>query len=217
MNRFFIIIFAACLAIATPVLPAAPVALAADCQTALFQPDYGIFAHEGGYQNSKEDGGNWSSGKVGVGRMCGGTKFGLACAYNPKLDIRNLSKEQAAAVYGKNQCAEIRISEFLGQRDPTMLLDLGVNMGTGTAIKMFKKARNASTYQEEPPVPITTTLTDDDIAWYNRFTADRHHRRLFLYALALAGMDRYTDIVEANPRQARWLLGWIMRINPLND
>ncbi len=194
------------------------VSFAADCGIALFEPSYGIFAHEGGWQNSRNDGGNWSSGKVGVGHLCGGTKYGLACAYHPNLDIRNLTKDAAAHEYQQNECRAIRIKDLLGQRDPTLLLDLAVNMGSGTANRMFHKARNACKGEKsDPDVSISTELSDDDVAWYNAFTAEFNHRKQFLFALALAGIDRYTDIVESNPKKAQWLLGWIVRVNPLND
>jgi hypothetical protein len=37
----------------------------------------GPIAHEGGYSNDPDDPGNWTGGKVGVGRLLG-TKFGIA-------------------------------------------------------------------------------------------------------------------------------------------
>jgi hypothetical protein len=188
----------------------------ASCEKALFDPHYGVFAHEGGYQNSPEDGGNWSTGHVGKGVMCGGTKYGLPCAFFPKLDIRNLTKPEAAKVYERNQCAELKIGDFKGQRVPTMFVDLAVNMGTGTAIKFIIKTLDG--LEGKPFDPKTKLIiTADVIRRYNAYTVDFHKRREFLFALSLVAIDHYCDIVQSNPKQAVWLLGWIVRVNPLND
>lgn len=192
-------------------------AYATECETALFHPVYGVFAHEGGYQNSEHDAGNWSSGKVGVGHLCGGTKYGQSCASNPGVDIKNLDKSGAAVLYEKKECRTTRLAGLKGQRVPTLYLDLAVNMGDGTAVKLFHRLRNRLNATDEKDVPVTTVMTDDDVTWFNSYTRDFHQRREFLFGLALVGIDHYTDIVESNPKQARWLLGWITRVNPLND
>lgn len=192
-------------------------AQAADCGRALFDPTTGVFAHEGGYQNSKGDGGNWSSGKVGKGHMCGGTKFGIACAYNPTLDIKNLTKDKAAQVYSNNQCKELRMPELMGQKIPSKLLDLAVNMGTGTAIKIMTKTINRLNGTAEVDFPVKPLLTNEVVMWYNHYTMDTDQRSIFYLTLILEALDRYSDIVESNPKQAQWLLGWIIRLNPYSD
>lgn len=53
---------------------------------------------DGGWQNWHNDPGNWTGGKVGVG-VNKGTKFGIAANTYPNLDIRNLTREQADAIY----------------------------------------------------------------------------------------------------------------------
>lgn len=196
---------------------AAGVAFAASCEDALFAPEYGVFADEGGYQNSKNDAGNWSGRRVGAGKMCGGTKYGIACAYHPNIDIKNLTKAGAAEIYSKNECKAIRIDELKGKRDPAMLLGLAVNQGAGTAIKNLKEARNAIRRIDHlPPVPVDTRMDDATVQWFNEFTRDDHDRLLLLFAMSLLGIDRATDIVDANPRQAGNLMGWVERWNPLN-
>lgn len=189
---------------------------AADCREALFNPQSGVFKHEGGYQNSKRDGGNWSTGKVGKGKMCGGTKFGIACAYNPGVDIRNLTKEGAAAIYERKQCAELMFSELKGQKVPTRMLDLAVNMGTGTAVKLIVKTINRLN-GVELDLPVKPVMTREIVDWYNHYTEDPERRSVFFLVMILEALDRYSDIVESNPAQAQWLLGWIIRLNPYSD
>ncbi|WP_082557940.1 glycosyl hydrolase 108 family protein [Methylobacterium sp. Leaf361] len=57
-----------------------------------------IFEGEGGYTNNAKDPGNWTGGKVGKG-VLKGTKYGIAAASFPTLDIANLTKDQAAEIY----------------------------------------------------------------------------------------------------------------------
>lgn len=86
---------------------------------------------EGGYVNDPDDPG-------------GETNFGLSKRAYPELDIRNLTLEQAAAVYrldywkkpGINLVAEV--APLVAVR----LFDLGVNCGTVTAAKMLQRAIN---------------------------------------------------------------------------
>lgn len=52
----------------------------------------------GGWTLNRNDPGNWTGGKVGAGELRG-TKFGIAANTYPTLDIRNLTREQADAIY----------------------------------------------------------------------------------------------------------------------
>lgn len=57
-----------------------------------------VFAHEGGLSLNPSDPGNWTGGKVGRGELRG-TKYGIAAHANPDVDIRALTRDQAAAIY----------------------------------------------------------------------------------------------------------------------
>lgn len=183
-------------------------ALPADCRKAIDT----VLAHEGGYQNSRADGGNWSSGKVGVGRRCGGTKYGIACAYNPDVKVQSLTRDDAIRIYERKECQQIRMSELSGETIPTVLLDLAVNMGAEASITLMKRTMNLlnGTVQTS----FEPILLDSDIAWFNEYTADPTRRTLFYSVLVLTAIDRYAAIVEYNKKQAVWLLGWIRRAIP---
>lgn len=185
------------------------VAFAADCAKALQV----VFGNEGGYQNSRQDGGNWSSKKVGVGTLCGGTKFGIACGYNPGVDVKNLTKEGAAKIYQNRECKEMRLSELSGQEIPTLLLDLSVNMGTEMAIKLMGTTINLLN-DKNNQVKFDTVMTDEMVNWYNANTKTKDEIILFYAVLTLTAVDRYAYIVESNKQQAVWLLGWIRRVIP---
>lgn len=57
-----------------------------------------IFRVEGILSTDRMDPGNWTGGKVGVGEFKG-SKFGISAASYPDLDIENLTKDDAAAIY----------------------------------------------------------------------------------------------------------------------
>lgn len=52
----------------------------------------------GGWTINPNDPGNWTGGKKGVGELKG-TKWGIAANTYPNLDIKNLTREQADAIY----------------------------------------------------------------------------------------------------------------------
>jgi hypothetical protein len=60
-----------------------------------------IHKWEGGFSLDPEDHGNWTGGRKGVGELRG-TNFGISAASYPDLDIRNLTQEQADAIYRRD-------------------------------------------------------------------------------------------------------------------
>ena len=194
---------------AAALLATSPAAQSADCAAALEI----VFGHEGGYQNSRKDAGNWSSKKVGVGKLCGGTKFGIACGHNPGVDIKSLTREQAGEIYRNRECKDIRIEELQDQSISTLLLDLAVNMGSDMAVKLMGTTINLVNAPEEQII-FDETMTEEMVAWLNANTRTREQVSLFYAVLTLAAIDRYAYIVESNPKQAMWLLGWIRRVIP---
>lgn len=60
-----------------------------------------VVGHEGGFTANPKDRGNWTSGKIGVGELKG-TKYGISAMAYPHLDIRNLTLDQARAIYKRD-------------------------------------------------------------------------------------------------------------------
>lgn len=96
-----------------------------------------VLIHEGGYVNNPEDPG-------------GETNFGIAKRWHPELDIKNLTKEQAAEIYQKAYWAPFMEQEP-DQRVGNCALDCAVNQGPpvskqlyaqfGHSLKEFQLAR----------------------------------------------------------------------------
>lgn len=94
--------------------------------------------HEGGYKAEKKDRMDWTGGRVGVGELRG-TKFGISAGTYPHLDIKNLTIEQAQAIYYKDWWLASRV-EALPYELAYQVFDAEVNHGRKTGIKFLQDA-----------------------------------------------------------------------------
>lgn len=97
-----------------------------------------ILQHEGGFQKSPDDPGNWT----GYGRGNGvlkGTKYGISAAQYPNLDIENLTKDDARLIYFSDYWRKVR-----GDRLPfgiaLVLFDFYVTSSPAAVIKSLQDA-----------------------------------------------------------------------------
>lgn len=100
-----------------------------------------ILAHEGGYTRNPLDRGNWTSGKIGRGKLRG-TKYGISAMSFPHLDIKNLTRGMAMDIYRETyyMCFEEYVH---GNAARYQLLDYAVHSGTEQAIRALQKAVKA--------------------------------------------------------------------------
>lgn len=104
-----------------------------------FEKAFGrLIDHEGGYSTDHNDPGNWTGGKVGKGVMKG-TKFGIAANTYPNLDIKNLTIEQAKAIYKKDWWDKLGADQ-LHPSIVYQLWDFAVNAGKSRALKELQQA-----------------------------------------------------------------------------
>lgn len=96
---------------------------------------------EGLFQNDREDRGNWTSGKVGVGELKG-TKFGIAAMTYPHLDIQNLTVDQAKAIYYEDWWLKLGMERFRPAMQYQMF-DAAINHGMYNATRILQWAVNA--------------------------------------------------------------------------
>lgn len=75
---------------------------------------------------------------VGDGRL-GGTKFGISAASFPTLDIRNLSLDQARAIYRFRYWNPIA-GDALPYGIALLAFDAAVNQGVGAAARMLQRS-----------------------------------------------------------------------------
>lgn len=91
-----------------------------------FQPAVNlVLAHEGGYVNNPQDPG-------------GETNYGIAKRWHPDLDIRNLTKEQAAEIYQREYWTTFMEQE-VDQRIANAALDTAVNQGPAIAKQLYEQ------------------------------------------------------------------------------
>jgi len=85
-----------------------------------------ILAHEGGYVNDPKDPG-------------GETRFGISKRSYPNIDIKTLTRQDAAKIYYRDYWQKIR-GDSLPFGVALVLFDIAVNMGVSRAIKALQKA-----------------------------------------------------------------------------
>lgn len=92
-----------------------------------------IFKSEGGLSMRRDDPGNWTGGKVGVGELKG-TKHGISARTYPNLDIASLTMAEAANIYIRDYLSPLR-ADRLEDGVAFQLLDFGVHSSIPRAIK----------------------------------------------------------------------------------
>ena len=97
-----------------------------------------LIGFEAGFSDLNSDSGNWTGGRVGVGELKG-TKYGIAANTYPDVDIKNLTLDQAKAIYHRDWWLKIGADDI----DPAIVFqmwDFAVNAGMGTAKRALQRA-----------------------------------------------------------------------------
>ena len=130
-----------------------------------------LLSHEGGYTVDRRDPGNWTGGRVDVGQLKG-TKFGIAANTYPTLDIKNLTRDQAIAIY-RRDFWEAAKCDKLAPVVAFQLLDGAVNSGITQATRWLQRAVGVADDGRIGNVTLAAIKATDgnDIAY--RFNADR--------------------------------------------
>lgn len=97
-----------------------------------------VVNQEGGLSLNPRDPGNFTGGKVGVGELKG-TKFGIAAASYPNLDIKNLTIDQAKAIYKANYWDKIS-GDLFPYEIALPVFDAAINEGITRSIIQLQVA-----------------------------------------------------------------------------
>lgn len=139
-----------------------------------------ILAHEGGYVNHPSDPG-------------GETNFGISKRAYPKVDIKNLTRDQAKAIYKRDFWDKLKCEEFAFGVGLS-LFDFGVNAGLSTASKTLQRACGAPADGVIGPGTIykATSMNKNDLV--EKFAAERilYYSRLATFKTFGAGWVRRT-------------------------
>ncbi len=97
---------------------------------------------EGGFSVERTDPGNWTGGKIGVGKLQG-TKYGIASHVYPHLDIPNLTQADAKAIYLRDYMPKTGFDRLQAGVD-VVVGDYGINSGPARAVKDLQRTVGAS-------------------------------------------------------------------------
>lgn len=166
-----------------------------------------ILGHEGGYTNDPRDPGNWTGGKRGVG-VLKGTKFGIAAASYPHLDIPNLTLADAINIYAKNYWDKVRGNDLPGGVDYATA-DYAVNSGPSRSAKDLQRVVGAGVDGIIGPETFRQLGTMSPVAIVQKLCARRlsFMRGLAIWKTFGKGWTRRVTDVEAVG--VKWALEWM--------
>lgn len=137
-----------------------------------------VLSHEGGYVNDQRDPG-------------GETNFGISARAYPWLDIKSLTRDDAAAIYRWDYWDACRCDD-LPPAVALMVFDASVNQGVGAATRMLQAAAS---------VPVDGRIGPQTI------------RASALAPVLPAFYEQRRDRYEANKNFAIYGKGWLRRLD----
>lgn len=142
--------------------------------------------HEGGYVDDPADPG-------------GETNFGISKRAYPDVDIKALTREAAAKIYRREYWDKPGWGRLENAALAVKLFDLGVNCGTGRAVKFLQQALNLL----GRPCDIDNRLGPRTVALANDYT----HPAALLMAVRYQAAAYYVNLGKS-----RFLAGWLKRL-----
>lgn len=179
-----------------------------------------IRPHEGGYTADRRDPGNWTGGKVGVGKLLGTNRGIAANTYGASLlrqgrTIKSLTEAECAAIYERDYFRRLNLHLLKSQGIADELTDEAVNMGPAGAERLLAKvfaevawASRDSWFKTNPPPPKFTPAT---IAWINDYTKNRDNRVAFFNSIRMKRVGFYLTLIKRRPAMKPFFVSWIDR------
>ena len=118
-----------------------------------------VLANEGGFSLLREDPGNWTGGKVGVGELKG-TNKGISAAAYPHLDIKNLTDAQIADIYVSKYWRPVRGNELPDGVDFSAL-DFAVHSGVSRSARYLQRVLGVTADGVVGPVTVLAAKAAD--------------------------------------------------------
>jgi len=118
-----------------------------------------VLGHEGGYVNDPDDPG-------------GETNWGISKRSYPNVDIKNLTRDQAVAIYFKDFWTPIK-GERLHDGTAYQLMDSAVNSGIQQSIRLLQRALEVADDGHFGPASLLASQTMSETDQIFRFNAER--------------------------------------------
>jgi len=163
-----------------------------------------ILASEGGFQQDKDDSGNYVNGVL-IGTNRGITPSALAKHRGVKAstitveDIKNLTEEEAREIFKNEYFYKPKINQLPLELQPSVL-DMQINSGPN-AIKILQKL--VGTKQDGIIGPITLKALQDKPVTVNQY--------------ADARIEYYKKVIKKSPEKKKFLSGWTNRANSYRE
>ena len=163
-----------------------------------------ILASEGGFQQDKDDSGNYVNGVL-IGTNKGITPSALAKHRGVKAstitveDIKNLTEEEAREIFKDEYFYKPKINKLPLELQPSVL-DMQINSGPN-AIKILQKL--VGTKQDGIIGPITLKALKDNPVTVNQY--------------ADARIEYYKKVIKKSPEKKKFLSGWTNRANSYRE
>jgi len=149
-----------------------------------------VLAHEGGYVNDPADPG-------------GETKWGISRRSYPELDIANLTREDAIAIYYRDWWQRYGYDRLMSPTIAAKVLDLSVHVGPRQAHMMLQRALHAVGRRD---VAVDGIIGPKTISAANAAPPDA-----LLAALRAEAAAYYRQLIERNPALKKYERGWMNR------
>jgi lysozyme family protein len=166
-----------------------------------------LIEREGGYVNHPADKG---------GPTCFGITEAVARAHGYGGAMRNLPREEAAAIYRRLYWLRPRFDEVARRtaRIAAELFDTGVNMGPAVAATFLQRAltalnRNGRDYPDLVPDGRIGPRTLSALDSYLKERGKRSGETVLLRALEALQGERYLRLAERRPANEAFLYGWL--------
>lgn len=148
-----------------------------------------VLDHEGGYVNDPRDPG-------------GETKYGISKRQYPELDIANLTREDAIAIYYRDWWRRYRYDRLQDESVATKVFDLAVNMGPATLHRLLQEALVFLGYD----IAVDGIIGPQTIEAANKADPER-----LLQVLRWLAAHHYYRIAAQRTQSQAFLMGWLRR------
>jgi lysozyme family protein len=149
-----------------------------------------VLKHEGGYVNDPTDSG-------------GETCYGISKRVYPDLDIKNLTEDQAKQIYYKDWWIRRSYYEITNCTLATKVFDTAVNIGATRANIILQRCLNVNGYPN--------IKDDGDLGPMTIRSINACDPQIILTVFRTAQANYYKAVVAKNPKDAKFLKGWLAR------
>lgn len=133
----------------------------------------------------------------------GETKFGISKRSYPKLDIKNLTREQAIEIYKRDFWNKNNLDAIHNQEIAEIFFYIIVHSGAETATSIVQKVLNACGFNLKVdgklgPLTLTAINSISNVSWV-------------IAEIRVALCAWYLKIVDKDKSQTKYFVGWIRR------